>query len=471
MRSPLLICLGFALAWAGSVRGEEMSPYAATVLEDGAAVHSGPSRNYYETGRLHRGAEVEVYRHDQGGWLAIRPPDGSFSLVGSRYLKPTGDGLAEVLEDHVGARIGSLESPDRDVVQVRLARGEQVQLLEPAPVTSPNSSQTWYMIAPPAGEFRWIHESRVDGAVEAPRPRRLPVTREERPLDEDETAPDIAEESKLADDTESDKPRGAQLATYQIDANRRQRTSANEPSDEGWEASNRTQPAARAPREPAAAEETPPVRTAKRDQPAAAAPPTRSGNLRSELDAIELALSQMVAQDSSRWDFDDINRRAEKLLERSATAVERGRSRLLLRKIARFEDIAQDHADVKASGMNRSRPIAPRDVIAPTELAAQPEASPREPLADEAPARSLGFVGVGRLTQVMSRRPGAPLFALVDENRQVKYFVTPTPGMNLRSYVGKQVGITGVAAYNRTYSKQQLTAERVDVLTDGVLRR
>ncbi|MDZ4783734.1 MAG: hypothetical protein SGJ19_26095, partial [Planctomycetia bacterium] len=147
MRSALLICLGFALAWAGPVRGDELSPYAVTVLEDGAPVHSGPGRNYYETGRLHRGAEVEVYRHDQGGWLAIRPPDGSFSLVGSRYLKQTADGLAEVLEDHVGARVGSLESPDRDVVQVRLSRGEQVQLLEPAPVTSPNSSQTWYMIA------------------------------------------------------------------------------------------------------------------------------------------------------------------------------------------------------------------------------------------------------------------------------------------------------------------------------------
>ncbi len=470
MRSPLLICLGFALAWASSVRGEELSPYTVTVLEDGAPVHSGPGRNYYETGRLHRGAEVEVYRHDQGGWLAIRPPDGSFSLVGSRYLKPAGDGLAEVLEDHVGARVGSLESPDRDVVQVRLSRGEQVQLLEPAPVTSPNSSQTWYMIAPPAGEFRWIHESRVDGAVEAPRPRRLPVTREERPLDEAEAEPAIADEAELADDDESYEPRGAQLATYQIDANRRPRTSTNEPSEEGWEASTRAAPATRAPREPVAAEAAPPVRTAKRDQPAAA-PPTRSSNLRSELDAIELALSQMVAQDSSRWDFDDINRRAEKLLERSATAVERGRSRLLLRKIARFEDIARGHADVKASGMNRSRPIAPRDEVAPPELAAQPEPASQEQPAADASSRSLGFVGVGRLTQVMSRRPGAPLFALVDENRQVKYFVTPTPGMNLRSYVGKQVGITGVAAYNRTYSKQQLTAERVDVLTDGVLRR
>ncbi|MDZ4782871.1 MAG: hypothetical protein SGJ19_21695, partial [Planctomycetia bacterium] len=323
----------------------------------------------------------------------------------------------------------------------------------------------------PAGEFRWIHESRVDGVSEAPRPRRLPVTREERPLDEAEDAmPAVADVTELADDAESDEPRGAQLATYQIDANRRQRTKTNEPGDEGWEASNRTKPAARAPREPVAAEETPPVRTAKRDQPAPA-PPTRSGNLRAELDAIELALSQMVAQDSSHWDFDNINRRAEKLLERSATAVERGRSRLLLRKIARFEDIAQGHADVKASGMNRSRPIAPRDDVAPAELAAQPETSPREPPADDAPARSLGFVGVGRLTQVMSRRPGAPSFALVDENRQVKYFVTPTPGMNLRSYVGKQVGITGVAAYNHTYSKQQLTAERIDVLTDNVLRR
>ena len=38
--------------------------------------------------KLKRGAEVEVYRHDPGGWCAIRPVEGSFSWVSARYVKP-----------------------------------------------------------------------------------------------------------------------------------------------------------------------------------------------------------------------------------------------------------------------------------------------------------------------------------------------------------------------------------------------
>lgn len=460
--TALCLCVGTAEA-------QEVRPYTASVAADDAPIHSGPGRNYYVTGRLRRGAEVEVYRHDADGWLAIRPPDGSFSLVGSRYLRPGTGGVATVLEDQVGARVGSLESPDRDVVQVRLTRGEEVELLEPAPVKSPNSRQTWYMISPPAGEFRWIHESRIVGgrtAEDAAAPRRLPNHDNERPLHADQSSRDEGLEEESYEDSS---PRGTKLATFQIDRNRAPaRQSTEETDDEGW--TSRDRPAA--PIEPAAVER----QREPRERPIdAEVPPTepvtRAGSLRAELDSIELALSQMVAQDSSRWDFTQINRRAERLLDQSATAVERGRSRLLLRKIARFEDIAQGYADVRKSGM-RSRPIAPQNApeFAPAEPA-PPVATtrPRSSFRDE--QRASDQVGVGRLTQVMSRRPGAPLFALVDENRQVRYFVTPSAGINLRSYVGKQVEISGLATYNRDFSKQLLTAERVDILSDSVLRR
>lgn len=466
-----------ALVWislSALAAAEEVSPYSAVVAADGTAVHSGPGRNYYVTGRLRRGAEVEIYRHDAGGWLAIRPPDGSFSLVGTRYLRPTGDGLAVVKEDHVGARIGSLESPDRDAVQVRLSQGEEVQLLEPTPVTSPNSRQSWYMISPPAGEFRWIHESQLAGGAQAPvataRPRRLPATREERPL------PPAAEDViDLDQEADAGPTQAATLATYQIDRSRDGANQAEETAteDAGWTAASHTEPARRReppaaerPTERAAEEPVPPRRAAT---PSPAAPPTRGGGLRAELDAIELALSQMVAQDSSHWDFTDINRRAERLLDQSATAVERGRSRLLLRKIARFEEIARGHAGVRASGMQSTRPVAPLDPLPDlnrSSLAITPRTrSPR------ASSGGSSLVGVGRLTQVTSKRPGAPSFALVDENRQVRYFVTASPGVNLRTYVGKQVEISGLSSFNSAFSKQQLTAERVDILSDSVLRR
>jgi hypothetical protein len=297
---------------------------------------------------------------------------------------------------------------------------------------------------------------------------------------EDDATP-VAEdfEERIAEE-ESQEPepdwQGTKLATYQIDKSRpsTRRPVESEPEEEGWTASN--QPAAPRPRSDVTAERPRPV--AVEPRAATTEPrPTRGGSLRAELDSIELSLSQMVAQDSSQWDFTEINRRAEKLLNQSATAIERGRSRMLLRKIARFEDIAQGYADVRKSGMQSSRPIAPVTPLPSDPLIQLPSAPPilansraTNPRYDSA-ANDDAFVGTGRLTQVMSRRPGDPMFALVDENRQVRYFVAPSAGINLRSYVGKQVGIHGLATTQRDYSKQVLTAERIDVLSDSILRR
>ena len=51
------------------------------ITADDVYVRSGPGENYYPTDKLKAGQEVEVYRHDPGGWYAIRPPKGSFSWV------------------------------------------------------------------------------------------------------------------------------------------------------------------------------------------------------------------------------------------------------------------------------------------------------------------------------------------------------------------------------------------------------
>ena len=56
-------------------------PYQAFVLKDETLILSGPGESHYPTERLDQGATVEVYREDPGGWFAIRPVKGSFSLV------------------------------------------------------------------------------------------------------------------------------------------------------------------------------------------------------------------------------------------------------------------------------------------------------------------------------------------------------------------------------------------------------
>ena len=130
MRPLAAMFLGCCVLFSSPARGETTFPYKAVVTIDDVYVRSGPGQSYYPTDKLKRGQEVEVYRHDPGGWCAIRPVEGSFTWVSGRHLKLTDDQLAVVTEDGEPARVGSRLSRLRDVVQVRLRKGEVVEVLE-----------------------------------------------------------------------------------------------------------------------------------------------------------------------------------------------------------------------------------------------------------------------------------------------------------------------------------------------------
>ena len=70
----------------------------------------------------------------------------------SQNIVLVGDGLAEIMQDDVAARVGSRLSAQRDVVQVRMKQGERVAILG----RDEREGGLWYKVAPPAGEFRWI---------------------------------------------------------------------------------------------------------------------------------------------------------------------------------------------------------------------------------------------------------------------------------------------------------------------------
>ena len=139
-------------------------PYKAYVTADDVYVRSGPGDNYYPTDKLKAGTEVEVYRHDPGGWYAIRPPKDSFSWISSRHLQLEGHNLATVTDERVAARVGSRLVDSRDVIQVRLHKGERVEVLEPRRNARDGDSAaaSWCKIAPPSGEFRWVSGRFVD---------------------------------------------------------------------------------------------------------------------------------------------------------------------------------------------------------------------------------------------------------------------------------------------------------------------
>ncbi len=370
----VLLCLVMLVSFAASA--EQKYPYKAYVATD-VDIRSGPGENFYPTDKLQKGETVEVFRRTADGWCAIKPPEGSFSWITGRALKLEDDNLAVVTQDDVASRVGSSLSDVRNVIQVRMRKGEAVEILDSNNVPG-DKSQVWYKIAPPSGEFRWVMEKYLDKT---------------RPGDE-------------AVGTGS--PDGFSANASALDG-------LENPSDASQKAS--------------------------------------SPEYQAELDRIDLSLSMMVVEEPAVWSFDALRIRTESLLDEAGTAADRGRARLLLSKIARFEDIKQRYDSVTA--MREQNAVSNRFLIGLKQTMDKAAA-----MADP----DGQFDGVGQLQQVFAPKLGSPRYALVDEAGNVRYYVTPAPGVNLQNYVGRQVGITGTRGYMPEQRAQHITARHVSSL-------
>src|SRR5947209_16071634 len=148
----------FFSVWTCAAAAAEF-PYEAYVIVEGAEIVAGPGHRFYATDRLTRGTKLEIYREEASGWLAIRPPDGSFSWVPAEYVERLDeDDLAKVKQP-IGAWIGTtVEHVTEHRQQVTLKAGELVQVLGEKTVNDKSGQpRTWLKVAPPAGEYRWIH--------------------------------------------------------------------------------------------------------------------------------------------------------------------------------------------------------------------------------------------------------------------------------------------------------------------------
>jgi len=378
MRVPL-VALFLCTATATIAGAEPTVPDRAYITSDDVYVRSGPGDNYYATDKLKAGTEVEVYRHDPGGWYAIRPPKNSFSWVSSRHLQLDGNNLATVTDDRVAARVGSRLNDTRDVIQVRLHKGEVVEVLEPhRNVPDGNQGATaWYKIAPPAGEFRWVSGRFVDPNYD---------------------------------------PEGSR------------KTSAGGTIDLTSQATGRLPVDGGAPR---------------RSSPA---------TYQKQLDLIDLELSVMIVEDPNFWELSELRQRAETLFNQSETTLERGRARMLVGKIARFEDIKRRKQAFAASRPELARPDQPAISAL---LPADPDGR---------------FDAKGQLIRVPDPKPGGPQYAILDMQGNIRCYVSPAPGVNLRGYVGQKVGINGIRGYMPEQKASHLMARHVSVVEGNVIK-
>jgi hypothetical protein len=393
-----LVCCAVA---ASSARGEQPFPYKAYINGNDVHIRSGPGQSYYPTDKLKLGQEVEVYRHDPGGWYAIKPVEDSFSWVSAKYLKREENGLAVVAEEEVSCRVGSRFSDIRDVIQVRLHRGEVVEVLDSKQAGAVPEAKGWYKIAPPAGEFRWVFGKYVDP---------------EYPHDGLRKTADGAAGRGDGEAGEDAAGSSAAVAAAQHGKEHRRRASAA------------SRPA-----------------SAQQFQPA--------------LEAIDLELSTMVSEEPTVWTFDTLRPRTESLLNQAETALQRGRARWLLSRINRFADIKERYDAIAALQEETER--------SSRELAGL---SPRQRQADRDVELAGRFDGVGRLVEISTPKFGAPRFALVDERGDVRCYVSPALGVNLRYYVGRQVGVNGTRGYMPEQRAQHLLARHISLVDDRTLR-
>lgn len=426
-------------------------PVTAPVLAPQALLRAGPGDEFYPTDRLVRDTEVEVWAIDEAGWCAVRPVEGSFSWMRDRDVAAdpaATDGEATVgvvVIDGAIARIGSRLNPLRHVTQVALEAGERVRVLERVSVTEGRHAGDWVRIAPPAGEFRWIAGEDLDLPPEVarfvpvpPEPAGLGLTAAGEALAAIRDA-GTAVQQAVAEMHEAEPPgllpdgtAGRLFGGWLPLGTNVLESSAVVQGTPGW---------------------TPPAATGGAAAQSA-----------DELADIDLALSLAVAGPPQQWNLDALRERLRLASTRATSETERTRARAIDARLARFEEIqsrhrsfaaasAPDPSSLRLGGMWSSLSALGSRPVRPGVL---PGGMPADGQATWTPPDQI--VTTGRLATVISRRPDAPRWALVDEKNEVLAFVTPQTGLNLAPLVGQEVSVRGAKGYMPEYKRPYLVA-------------
>jgi hypothetical protein len=170
------------------------------------------------------------------------------------------------------------------------------------------------------------------------------------------------------------------------------------------------------------------------------------------LDQIDLDLSAVIVEDPNYWDLSELQRRADALFNQAETASERGRARMLVSKINRFDDLKRRKQALAAARPELARP----DPLPPSRL----------PLTDG----DSRFDAQGQLIRVPNPKPGGPQYAILDTSGNMRCYVSPAPGVNLRSYVGLQIGVTGIRGYIPEERASHIMARHVSLVDGPQLR-
>ncbi len=200
------------------------------------------------------------------------------------------------------------------------------------------------------------------------------------------------------------------------------------------------------------------------------------------VEELELRLSQTVVEVPKEWKLDSLEAAANNLLAATKSLPERAQLREVLERIARFQKVQKRYNHPTAPAPAVRDPFEMADTNAETDagdssgnatagltgLSSRVRERVRQDFDGNSSTAAGGdrplYDATGLLKPVVSKRPEAPRYALVDERGNVVSFVTPTPALNLKPYIGSRIGVHGRRGFIPEYRRAHVTAGRVTPL-------
>lgn len=460
MRLTLLTLCLVGLGWAGAHAQDRKFPYEAVVDLDDEPVRCGPGPKYYPTGKVKRGDKVTVHRHDPGGWSMIAPPAGSFSWIQAEYVQRLASGKGTLTANNVVVHVGSALSDERGVYQRTLSKGDTVEILSEATVTTERGPVTMYKIKPPPREYRWISAKALAPADGS----RAPGGKVRAPLD---PAPSISGPIALElDDSESD-------------------PFAPSPKTDSPEHKPGEGPAL--PRLGNEPPDSPPLSSA------ADAPPVHLDGLRKQLEALDVKFRETLRGEPQTWDLASIEQAYKSLDEQANHPAFHSHVQQRLYSLQRYNKVRQDYVDffqltsetqkrdaqllsmqkqheeqlkaLESVGRNpngipmasptpigAARPESSKGLDARTTPFPEPQGVPPNPAMPVSqpstpPGASPKFVGAGIVQRLGGNPNGGPAYALVTPDGKLLAYLEPAPGLDLAPAANQALGIQGQRSF------------------------
>lgn len=155
------------------------------------------------------------------------------------------------------------------------------------------------------------------------------------------------------------------------------------------------------------------------------------------VDQLSLVFSRLIAVQATTAETEPVQRAAQRLATTSGDAVLAGRARLLAERAEQYCRIAdrRDGRSVVRRGGSLSLPRSTTASTADIQTATYTETR------EQTPSET------GYLVQVYSARANSPPFALTDDAGRTIAYVTPAPGVNLRTHLNSKITVSGRPGY------------------------